>query len=79
MDLALNNQQWLMCHKTKANQTLWYGDTVDIFYSPSPTGLPLIKQLLKSVLIAQHVQLFYKITQNYHKIGMLTGNYFVLP
>ena len=21
MDLALNNQQWLMCHKTKLNQT----------------------------------------------------------
>ena len=21
MDLALNNQQWLMCHKTKPNQT----------------------------------------------------------
>ena len=22
MDLALNKQQWLMCHKTKLNQTL---------------------------------------------------------
>ena len=21
MDLALNNQQWLICHKTKPNQT----------------------------------------------------------
>ena len=21
MDLALNNRQWLMCHKTKPNQT----------------------------------------------------------
>ena len=22
-DLALNNQQWLICHKTKLNQTIY--------------------------------------------------------
>ena len=24
MDLSLNTQQWLICHKTKPNQTIWW-------------------------------------------------------
>ena len=33
MDLALNNQQWLMCHKIKPNQTTRQDLIQGFFYS----------------------------------------------
>ena len=33
MDLALNNQQWLICHKTKPNQTEYLGISANYLQS----------------------------------------------
>ena len=32
-DLALNNQQWLICHKSKPNQTIFTRKSFDILYT----------------------------------------------
>ena len=43
-DLALNNQQWLICHKTKPNQVFFYCYVFFYFYSVVQYTVPTLER-----------------------------------
>ena len=74
MDLALNNLQWLLCHKTKQNQTKWSNGNEVVSHIPiisrieaSPSDAVLLPYLghpiLKSLTSLQWIQTVYSDTR----------------
>ena len=46
LDLALNNLQWLICHKTKPNQTKNFASPTAVFRKVGNTGHPSIDRVV---------------------------------
>ena len=75
MDLALNNLQWLMCHKTKPNQTVWsftaqYFNWIHLWSPSYSDDLLTFKKIYLSMVCNLSVDL-----NQFWLVGWLVGFY----